>query len=44
MWRLDLEKLNGWTLVKDNTVGQEDFADGPAADSDSSGSDGEGDE
>lgn len=25
MWKLDLNKLNGWTCVKDNTAGAEDF-------------------
>ena len=44
MWSLDLVKLNGWTLVKDNTAGQEEFVDGPAADSESSGDDAERDE
>lgn len=42
MWSLDVVKLNGWTLVKDNTVGQEDFAeDDTAEDSNSSGYDAE---
>lgn len=44
MWSLDLVKLNGWNLVKDNTVGQEDFAEGDGADSESSGYEGECDE
>jgi hypothetical protein len=27
IWKLDLSKLTGWVLVKDNTAGKEDFED-----------------
>lgn len=39
MWSLDLAKLNGWNLVKDNTAGHEDFAEGEDSASESSGDD-----
>ncbi|KIZ00809.1 Kelch domain-containing protein 4 [Monoraphidium neglectum] len=31
MWRLDLQKLDGWTLVQENTVGEEVFKAAAAA-------------
>lgn len=46
LWTLDLAKLDGWHMVKDNTVGQADFAadDAPSSDSDSWQSDDADDE
>jgi hypothetical protein len=44
MWSLDLVKLNGWKLVKDNTAGQDDFKEDADADSESSGHDAEREE
>lgn len=46
LWRLDLAKLDGWHMVKDNTAGKADFEAGDAASSGESSeweSDGEGD-
>ena len=40
LWKLDLAKLDGWHMVKDNTAGQDDFKEQAEAES-SSGSDGE---
>jgi hypothetical protein len=28
LWKLDLAKLDGWMMVKDNTAGKEDFEEG----------------
>jgi hypothetical protein len=34
LWKLDLVKLDGWHMVKDNTAGQEDFkSDGAPSES-----------
>lgn len=41
VWSLDLVKLNGWKLMKDNTAGKEDFAEGGHVDSESGESDAE---
>lgn len=38
MWRLDLAKLDGWQLVKENTVGEEIFKAAAAAAAGGSGS------
>lgn len=38
LWKLDLVKLDGWCMVKDNTAGQDDFKEAAEASSDSEGS------
>jgi hypothetical protein len=39
IWSLDVVKLDGWKLIKDNTAGKEDFAENGAEESESEDSD-----
>ena len=36
LWKLDLAKLDGWQMVKDNTAGKADFDEGDAESSEDS--------
>ena len=38
LWKVDLVKLDGWQMVKDNTAGQDDFKEDAEASSESDGS------
>ncbi len=42
MWSLDLNKLDGWRCVKENSMGEEAFKDVSTDEEDSSSSDSDG--